>query len=308
MQLHRFDLNLLVALDALLRERNVTRAAERLFISQPAMSAALNKLRHYFGDPLLVRVGREMELTARAIALVEPVRESLVQIQATLGAQNEFTPATSQREFSIIVTEEAVPGLLPEILRRITTVAPGIRCHIELVGHNSLTKLERGEADLCLVLDNLRLYETQAYPDSLCSARLRTVEWVIAVDQNHPTVGDEFTLEQFYALPQIAGRPGGYSATGEELLRRLLDVEVPVQLTVPSLLQLPLMLAGTSCFATLPERVARLMRPAAPIKTFPVPIRIPTQHEILLWHRRHQAEPAHVWLRNIVIETTRDCP
>src|SRR5688572_14126405 len=85
MQLNRFDLNLLIALDALLHEKNVTRAAERVFVSQPAMSAALQKLRDYFDDPLLVRVGRDMELTPRGLSLVEPVREALLRIQATLG-------------------------------------------------------------------------------------------------------------------------------------------------------------------------------------------------------------------------------
>jgi len=87
MQFHRFDLNLLIALDTLLREKNITRAAEKVFVSQPAMSAALHRLRDYFGDPLLVRVGRDMELSPRGQSLIEPVREALLLIQATLGSQ-----------------------------------------------------------------------------------------------------------------------------------------------------------------------------------------------------------------------------
>ena len=113
MQLNRFDLNLLIALDALLREKNVTRAAERVFVSQPAMSAALHKLREYFNDPLLVRVGREMELTPRGDSLVEPVREALLRIQVMLGTQPTFDPKTARREFTVIMSEEAVPGVLP---------------------------------------------------------------------------------------------------------------------------------------------------------------------------------------------------
>src|ERR1044072_1286367 len=109
MQLNRFDLNLLIALDALLREKNVTRAAERVFVSQPAMSAALHKLREYFNDPLLVRVGREMELTARGESLVEPVREALLPIQMMLGPQPTFDPKTARRDFTVIMSEEAVP-------------------------------------------------------------------------------------------------------------------------------------------------------------------------------------------------------
>src|ERR1700743_1964412 len=97
MQLNPFDLTLLIALDALVHEKNVTRAAERVFVSQPAMSAALQKLRDYFEDPLMVLVGRDMQLTPRGFSLVEPVREALLRIQATLGTQPSFDPATVQR-------------------------------------------------------------------------------------------------------------------------------------------------------------------------------------------------------------------
>ena len=127
MQLNRFDLNLLIALDALLREKNVTRAAERVFVSQPAMSAALHKLREYFNDPLLVRVGREMELTPRGESLVEPVREALLRIQMMLGTQPTFDPKTARRDFTVIMSEEAVPGVLPALLRTLAQRGPRAR-------------------------------------------------------------------------------------------------------------------------------------------------------------------------------------
>ncbi len=302
MQFQRFDLNLLIALDVLLREKNVTRAAERVFVSQPAMSAALHKLRDYFGDPLLVRVGRDMELTPRGSSLIHPVREALLKIQATLGTQPTFEAASSQREFTIIVSEEAVPGLLPRIIKRIASEAPSIRCHIELVSQTSLSKLEGGEADLCLILDNLRLYDAQAYPDNLHSTLLRPVRWVCAVDRQHPTVTDHLSAEQFQTLPHVVGRPGGYAASGEELIRRLLDIDVTVQLTVPSLLHLPLVLVGTRYAAILPERVAEPFLDESTIKIFPLPFPTPAQHEILLWHKRHDTDPAHMWLRQLVTE------
>src|SRR5208283_4001972 len=145
MQFHRFDLNLLIALDTLLREKNITRAAEKVFVSQPAMSAALHRLRDYFGDPLLIRVGREMELSPRGQSLVEPVREALLLIQATLGTQPSFTAATTQREFTLIMSEEAVPDLLPALLERVSSEAPGIRINIELVTQSALSRLEYGD-------------------------------------------------------------------------------------------------------------------------------------------------------------------
>jgi LysR family nod box-dependent transcriptional activator len=305
MQLNRFDLNLLIALDALLREKNVTRASEKLCVSQPGMSAALHKLRDYFGDQLLVRVGREMELTPRGLSLVEPVREALLRIQATLGTQPSFDPATTRREFTVIVSEEAVPGFLPAILQQVAAQAPDVRCRIELISQTALTRLEYGEADLCLCLDNLRLYEARAYPESLRSVRLRPVRWLCAVDRDHPSVGDTLSAEQYYALPHVFGRPSGYSASAEELVRRLFDIDLTVQLTVPSLLHLPLVLAGTSYVATVPERVAGMFATLMPIKTFPLPFPAHEQYEILLWHKRNEPDPAHAWLRQLIVALAR---
>jgi LysR family nod box-dependent transcriptional activator len=305
MQLNRFDLNLLIALDALLREKNVTRASEKLCVSQPGMSAALHKLRDYFGDQLLVRVGREMELTPRGLSLVEPVREALLHIQATLGTQPTFDPATTRREFTVIVSEEAVPGFLPAILQQVAAQAPDVRCRIELISQTALTRLEYGEADLCLCLDNLRLYEARAYPESLRSVRLRPVRWLCAVDRDHPSVGDTLSAEQYYALPHVFGRPSGYSASAEELVRRLFDIDLTVQLTVPSLLHLPLVLAGTSYVATVPERVAGMFATLMPIKTFPLPFPAQEQYEILLWHKRNEPDPAHAWLRQLIVALAR---
>jgi LysR family transcriptional regulator, nod-box dependent transcriptional activator len=301
MQFHRFDLNLLIALDVLLREKNVTRAAEKVFVSQPAMSAALHKLRDYFDDPLLDRVGRDLELTPRGQSLVEPVREALLLIQTALGTQPTFSPATTQRDFTMIVSEEAVPGLLPAILQQVAAEAAGIRFHIELISQTALARLEYGEADLCLCLDNLRLYDTRAYPESLHSIRLRPVRWICAVDRDHPTVGDTLTAEQFYALPHVFGRPSGYTASAEELVRRLFDADVTVHLTVPSLLHLPLVLPGTRYVATVPERVAKLFAASTPIKTFPLPFPTPDHHEILLWHKRNETDPAHAWVREVIV-------
>jgi DNA-binding transcriptional LysR family regulator len=270
------------------------------------MSAALHRLRDYFGDPLLVRVGREMELSPRGQSLVDPVREALLLIQATLGTQPTFTAATTQREFTLILSEEAVPGLLPAILQRVSTEAPGIRITIELVSHSVMNRLEYGEADLCLCLDSLRLFDVRSYPDTLRSVQLRPVHWVCVVDRDHPTVGDSLSEEQFFELPHVFGRPGGYTATAQELVRRLFDIDLPVHITVPSLLHLPLVVRGTRLVATVPDRVAQMFAATLPIKTFPLPLDIPPLHEILLWHKRHDSDPAHAWLRDLVVRLSRE--
>jgi DNA-binding transcriptional LysR family regulator len=265
------------------------------------MSAALHKLRDYFNDPLLDRVGRDLELTPRGLSLVEPVREALLLIQAALGTQPAFSPATTQRDFTMIVSEEAVPGLLPAILQRVAAQAPGIRFQIELISQTALARLEYGEADLCLCLDNLRLYDTRVYPESLRTVRLRPVRWICAVDRNHPTIGDTLTAEQFLALPHVFGRPSGYSASAEELVRRLFDTDLTVHLTVPSLLHLPLVLPGTNYVATVPERVVQLFSVSTPMKTFPLPFPAPDHYEILIWHRRNESDPAHAWVRELIV-------
>ena len=306
MQFHRFDLNLLIALDTLLREKNITRAAERVFVSQPAMSAALHRLRDYFGDPLLVRVGREMELSPRGQSLVDPVREALLLIQTALGSQPTFTAATTQREFTLIMSEEAVPGLLPAILEQVSTDAPGIRINIELITQNALSRLEYGDADLCLSMDSLRLYDVRAFPDSLRSTRLRPVRWICAVDRNHPTVGDSITTEQYFSLPHVFARPNGSTTAAEQFVLRLLGIDLPVHITVPSLLHLPLVLPGTRLVATLPERIAHMSGSAAALKTFDLPVEHEPLHEILLWHKRNDTDPAHTWFRDLIVRLSRE--
>jgi LysR family transcriptional activator of mexEF-oprN operon len=130
------------------------------------------------------------------------------------------------------------------------------------------------------------------------------VRWVCAVDRDHPSIADTLSAEQYYALPHVFGRPSGYSASAEELVRRLFDIDLTVHLTVPSLLHLPLVLAGTSYVATVPERVAHLFS-SLPIKTFPLPFPSRDHNEILLWHKRNEPDPAHAWLRELIIALAR---
>jgi LysR family nod box-dependent transcriptional activator len=256
MQLNRFDLNLLIALDALIHEKNVTRAAERVFVSQPAMSAALQKLRDYFNDPLLVRVGRDMQLTPRGLSLVEPVREALLRIQITLGTQPTFDPAVVQRSFTVICSADAHLRVMPGALRRLIREAPGVQCHIEHMSETTLSRLEYGDADLYLGMNMLPVFGTRAFPDGLRVVDVRPVQWVCAVSPDHPTVHDELTEEQFRTLPHLIGWPNSHSVPLEEFTRRLFNAEINVRASVQSLIELPFLLQGTDLIAALPERLA----------------------------------------------------
>jgi LysR family nod box-dependent transcriptional activator len=301
MQLNRFDLNLLIALDALLHEKNVTRAAERVFISQPAMSAALQKLREYFEDQLLVRVGRDMQLTPRGLSLVGPVREALLQIQATLGTQATFDPRTVQRTFTLIVSADALLRVMPVVFQRLTREAPGIRCHVEHFSETTLSRLEYGDADLFIGLNSLRLFGLREFPESLRSVDLRPVRWVCAVAKDHPTVGDTITEAEYLSLPHVFGWPSGHTVPLEELVRRLVRANLDVRATTQGLLEIPFMLAGTQLIATLPEDLARTLARLAPIKLLPVPFETPDTHEVIIWHKRNEPDPGHAWLREVLI-------
>ena len=306
MQLNRFDLNLLIALDALLHEKNVTRAAERVFVSQPAMSAALQKLREYFNDQLLVRVGRDMELTPRGLSLVEPVREALLRIQATLGTQPTFDPATVQRTFTLIVSADATLRVMPAVFRRLSREAPGIRVHVEHFSETTLSRLEYGDADLYLGLNSLRLFGLRAFPDTLRIIDLRAVRWVCVVARDHPSVEDSISEAQYLALPHLFGWPSGHTVPLEEMVRRLTNANIDVRATTQSLLEIPFLLAGTELIATLPEHIALAVEKLASIKVLPLPFETPETREVVIWHKRNEPDPGHAWLREIIIEGARE--
>jgi DNA-binding transcriptional LysR family regulator len=138
------------------------------------------------------------------------------------------------------------------------------------------------------------------------SMPLRSVKWVCAVSKDHPTVHDSLTLDQYIGLQHMFGRPGGYTGAADQLVRHLLGIEIRVHLTLPSLLQLPLVLPGSTLAATLPERVAELYASALPIRILPLPFEVPHTQEVLLWHKRHEADPAHTWLREMIVKLTRE--
>jgi DNA-binding transcriptional LysR family regulator len=307
MQLNRFDLNLLIALDALIHEKNVTRAAERVFVSQPAMSAALQKLRDYFNDPLLVRVGRDMELTPKGLSLVEPVREALLRIQITLGTQPTFDPAKVRRSFTLICSADAHMRVVPSALRRITRDAPGVQCHIEQFSETTLSRLEYGDADLYLGMNMLSLFGARAFPETFRVIDVRPIEWVVIACPDHPVVHEELTEEQFHSLPHLVGWPNSHSVPLEEFTRRMFDSsEINVRATAQSLVEIPFLIQGTEMIAMVPKRLAAMLGSLVQLKMYPVPVRIPETREVLVWHKRNEPDPGHAWLREIVLDIARE--
>lgn len=292
MRFLRFDLNLLVALDALLTERNVTRAAEQLNIGQSAASASLARLREYFGDPLLVSSGREMRLTALGESLREPVRATLRQAQATIQLQPGFDPMSSERHFTLAASDYVQTVLLIDLVRHLAEQAPKLRLSITGLGADALDRLDRGDVDLLLVPDH---YPASTHPsEPLFEDAYVGIAW-----QFHPGLPECPGLEDYLAWPHVASRQRARRPFALE------DAHLPpgcgerqVEVFVEDFVSLPSMLVGTSRLATVQRRLAeRAMAAGLPLRTWPVPFTIPPLRETMRWHPTAQADPALSWLR-----------
>jgi Transcriptional regulator len=291
--LRNVDLNLLVALDALLAERSVSRAGQRIGLSQPATSGALARLRKLFGDPLLVRVGRDLALTEGAENLVVPVREILTRIEQTIQQRPGFVPATDSRTFSISASDYATLVLLVPFLRALAVEAPGITINILPRSSDARRLLHTDQADL--VIEPRELLGETEFP----SRHLFGDRWLCAVDADNPQVpGSRITWEQYLRLPHLI-----YSIGADQQLNladqhlEALGVRRRIEITVESFLLVPFLLQGTPLASLVLERVARRLTIATNIRTLDPPLELPDINETMYWHPRHTTDPAHHWLR-----------
>ncbi len=294
MNLKSVDLNLLVALDALLAERNVTRAAERLSLGQPAASAALRRLRRLFGDPLLVRRGRTMELTPLAQSLVVPLRSVLVGIDDLVSARPRFNPDCDQRTFSLIASDYVALVLLRPLIARLDTVAPNVRVSVSPVTPRFRDMLGRGEVDLVLFP-----IEVDPALRSFPHRELFTDRYVCAVWDQHPEVRGEVSLEMLSALPYLSYNPDVLTSYVEAQLDAA-GVERNVEISTQTFVVAPMLLRGTRLVAMLHERLARELQQAAELRLLEPPLPLKPITEVMFWHPRFDSDPGHRWLRDQV--------
>ncbi len=291
MDLHRFDLNLLVTLDALLTEKNVTRAGLRMNISQSAMSGALARLREFFADELLVPMGRKMVLTPLAEDLVQPVRDVLLQVQATIATKPRFDPGTSSRHFSIAVSDYVTSVLMIDFLRAIRCQAPSITFELRPVGKRATEDLESGGLDFLIAPEP---YVSAAHPKEVLFEDTHTcVAW-----KKSRTIGSTLTVEQYLTLGHVIVHVGEIgSANYDERVLRGLNHKRNIEVVTSTFDLAPQLVVGTDRIATVATRLACKYATLLPIKLLPVPIEIPPLIEVLQWHRAHAQDPAHSWLR-----------
>jgi DNA-binding transcriptional LysR family regulator len=300
MHLDKFDLNLLVALDALLTEKHVTRAADKLCVSQPAMSAALARLRDYFDDPLLERVGTGLELTPRAADLVGEIRELLLKIRATLRSAPTFDPSRDMRDFRLITTDYVASVFMPVVTRRLLQEGPHVRCQVELLKGSSLTDVNQGTVDFCVSVPPREPLDGNGSFGDLCNEALFSDEFVLIMDGGCREARTNVSLTDFLRLPYIEVRFTHAMFSVVESAIRKQQLPVKVVAVTPSFTAAACMIPGTPMTAIIPRRLAEMLAPTLGLVLHDVPIELPQLRETLIWHKRSDADPAHVWFRRFL--------
>lgn len=292
--LGKLDLNLLLAFDVLIEECSVTRAAQRMSLGQPAMSASLARLRKFFDDPILVRDGRALVPTTRALMLIGPIRDALDSIESTIRAGQQFEPEVSHRTFTVMASDYVLLLLLGPLLAHLNAEAPGVQFRVSPVRPDFTSAIEKSRLDLLIYPDELVPANLQAR-----SAILFTDRLVCAVDRDHPEVGERMTEEQFRTLPCISFGGSPTQTINEERLREL-GIERPVEILAQSFVAQLLMLPGTRLMTTVPERLGRHFADPIGIRLLEPPLVLSPLREAMFWSPRSDNDPAHCWLRDRV--------
>lgn len=296
MDLAGVDLNLLVVFDALMAERHVTKAGEKIGLSQPAMSAALNRLRYLLKDELFIRRSDGMQPTRKAQELAIPLRQALLQIQTALEPQN-FVPETEVRTFKLATNDFAASILLPSLGSRIGELAPNIDLRV-IAADDSLAIQLLDEDAVDLAIAPFEQHDPQFERQHL----LDPAGFLCVMRKGHPLAGKPLTLEVFAATPQLLiSRKGEASGFVDNILAEV-DLQRRVAFTVPSFLLAPIVLLKTDYIAVLPRRLVDMFQEMTDLVAYEPPF---TQRKFplaMLWHQRLSKDPGLVWLRNILAE------
>ena len=298
--LRTFDLNLLRVFEAITESQSVSKAADKLGLSQSAVSNALDRMRRQFDDPLFIRTHRGMEPTPKAQDLAEVILTGLTTIRAGLSASGTFDPARSHRRFSLLMTDVGEMTFLPTILSRLNEQAPQIDLNVIEFGLERYEELlEAGIADLAV--GQLKL------PDTLCSQEFHNSDFAVVASRTNPIVQYDaegkasIALETYLDAPHVQQAPRGASgnpvavALGSQASRRR------IALSVPHASVLPMILPQTSLIATVPKVCADLLARHGDLVVMPTPFPMDRSHVTLWWHRRNTKDPGHSWLREMFL-------
>ncbi len=291
------DLNLLVAFDAIFKERNITLAAQRIGLSQPAMSSALGRLRRTFNDALFVRTGRGMQPTPYAQLLAPPIQRACELIADSLLIGATFDPAHATRTFNLYMTDIGEAVFLPRLIGALASAAPAVRVRVLRVpARGAHEAMAAGEVDIAIGL----------FPDlkaGFFQQRLYRDEFVCIVRSGHPALRAALTTKVFadmrHAAIDSAGT--GHQAVVERAFSRQ-RLHPRIAVTVPHFMALPAIVAETDLIATIPRRLARTFAAYPNITLVAAPLRIPSVDIRQHWHKRYHHDDANKWLRRLLAE------
>ncbi len=286
------DLNLLVTFDALYDARNVTRAAERLALTQPTVSGMLTRLRALFDDPLFVRTQHGVLPTPRADALSEPVKALLASVEA-LVTPDDFDPGLAEMKISISANDYMQHALIVPFIERLRKQAPGIRLAVMPAYIAGLAaKLARGEVDLAVTIPE---FADPGLPRSL----LYTERYVCVAREDHPLTGKKLSLEDFCRFDHVLVSPtgGGFSGPTDDALAKF-GVSRRVSVSLPSFHVMLQTIRADDFLALVPERI--LYGKMAGLKLFEPPVLVPDFDVIACWHSRVDANPGQRWIRGLL--------
>lgn len=297
--LANLDLNLLVALDHLLRERSVTRAAERMNLGQPALSSTLARLRRHFNDELLSRVGNHYVLTPLAAQLRPRTEAALAGVERVFASEAVFDPATAQRTFRVLGSDYAMATLGSKVGRIFAERAPNARLRFELHNPDVIDEL----SEQMRAIDALLL--PHGFVTDLPHLDLFTDSWMCLVSNENDRVSDEITMDDLAELPWVLTyhSPSAFTPAARQL--QMLGVEPHVQVVVESFLALPAFLVGTNRIALVQARLAPLLTRTGVVRAVPCPYEAVRLVEAMWWHPMHDNDPAHGWLRAVFTEAAQ---
>jgi DNA-binding transcriptional LysR family regulator len=299
LNLQRLDLNLLVALDALLTERSITHAAEKLFLSPSATSGALARLRTYFGDELLTQIGRRMVPTPLGESLQEAVRDCLLHVQAAVETRPVFDPATSLRKFVLMMSDYVATVLMPQVLARLQGEAPGVS--IELLSNAALPweAMTRGEVDF-LVLPKNFIHDD--HPAEL----LFEDEYVCVCWTGNTAVGEQISVAQCEELGHVVARIGNVRPpTIDVWFLEHFGFKRRVEVVTMSFGNVPHLLIGTQRISFMHKRLAQVYCGIMPLRWVSSPIPMPQLQEMVQWHKYRDRDPGRIWMTEVLRSAVR---
>jgi len=302
MNLRTLDLNLLLVFNAVYTDRSMTRAAQTLGMTQPAVSNALGRLRKHLGDPLFQRAGQGMEPTAEARRLAPALRDALKAIETVVSAGQEFDPTTSTREFSMIMSDALEPLIMGPLLQLRSTQSLSVRF--------SLQPLHRAEFNRSISSKDVDLgfFVIPMHEAHVRSSYLFSDTSTIVVRQDHPTFGDreQFTVDDLFSAPFVALSEDLRKITHIDQETRALGRSRQIACTTQRVWSLPYLAANSDLVAVLPTTMAESLSDKLALKLFEPPIDIPPQTWYMAWHDDFENDQGHAWLRATIRQITAD--